>query len=558
MSDLAFRGELDGGLRLLEQMCRAGVPVSAGSFDVLLHAAARRGDRRRSLRAYRMMRRARIVPGALTLNGLLRSAARDRTLDSSSRASRAAEWLRRARDDGGRWHGAPPDGVSYNTVMAAACEARRRPEVEELFAQLNASRPELRPDLISHNTLLRARMLDGDFARGLALLEQMESGCGDAPRPRTDTYNTALTALARAGWPVAVGAASLAEGVPHGDRLLSSLVAAMERVGAAPDEYTVTTLLLAQDGIDAVNEVWAWARRLGVRRTPAVWMHYIGAHLRHGQPRRVPALLERMARDGCPLDIRAHNQYLKACLACGDEAAALTHYALLVTAAGAASTAEAAASAAPADAPAPRVPPPAAAAAASAAAVAVGKARSAATALAAAAAPAGSAAASPTIGSRPQGLSSRAQGLAPPAALIAGRLPHPEPYTDALAMRAALGGIGHTSAVLRRDQAAKSAPAPPPASGAASVLALVRECGRARRVDQALLTAVLSKRDGVRLGRAGLDAFAEGWADSKAERGIVGEPALEAAYDRLLRIECCPDSLGLPASGVDRIKVSWR
>ena len=40
------------------------------------------------------------------------------------------------------------------------------------------------------------------------------------------------------------------------------------------------------------------ARRLGVRRTPAVWMHYIGAHLRHGQPRRVPALLERMARDG--------------------------------------------------------------------------------------------------------------------------------------------------------------------------------------------------------------------------------------------------------------------
>ena len=61
-----------------------------------------------------------------------------------------------------------------------------------------------------------------------------------------------------------------------------------------------------------------------------------------------------------------------------------------------------------------------------------------------------------------------------------------------------------------------------------------------------------------RLFRKGLDAFAEGWADSKAERRTVGEPALEAAYDRLLRIECCPDSLGLPASGVDRIKVSWR
>ena len=130
---LLSKNQLAESHALLGELHADEVPLSVGSFDMIISAAARRRDRRAACRAYRTLRRAGLAPTAYTLNAMLNAETR------CGRPEAALALFRKA--EGGaasRWPGEPPDAWSYSTAMAAAKAANQPRRVGQLFAQVCA------------------------------------------------------------------------------------------------------------------------------------------------------------------------------------------------------------------------------------------------------------------------------------------------------------------------------------------------------------------------------------------------------------------------------------
>ena len=324
-TDAAYRGQLERGVKLLSACSAAGGPLSVGSFDALIQAAGKSGSSAGAVRVYRAMRRHGLKPTATTLNALLKERCGRRSPDATAQAEAL---LHRAEAGAPRWPGEPPDICSYTTVISAlsrrasgsrgrgghgsADEADADADADALFEEL-CRHPRLRPDTQVYNVAIKGRLARGDGQGALTLFRRMRHGARGAPPPRIDTYNTLLAGLRRAGE---------AGALPW---LLRELEASAP-LGIVPDEYTCCTLLREATDLRASRRAWEWSRRRGAGVSGRAWHHLAEAHLRHGRPARVAAVLGLARRSGVRLGAPSHNLHLRALLKRGDAAAALRHF----------------------------------------------------------------------------------------------------------------------------------------------------------------------------------------------------------------------------------------
>ena len=293
-------------LETLMALRRESVPLSVGSFDMIINAAARRRDRPAACRAYWELRRSGLTPTAYTLNAMMHTETR------CGRPEAALALFRKA--EGGaarRWPGSPPDAWSYSTAMAAAMAADQPSKALQLFAQVSTDE-DLRDRVTpaAFNLALEARLRQGDDRGAAALLEKMTRGVGGAPSPRADTFNGMISALGARG------------------SSYKWVLQRMAQCGVQPDSFTTCTLLRLQKDLTGSRRVWRWGRKRDAAHGAVAWHHLIEAHLRHGQPHRVGALMQLMeARDRiAPRSTRVHNLYLRALIADGRPADAISHF----------------------------------------------------------------------------------------------------------------------------------------------------------------------------------------------------------------------------------------
>ena len=306
---LALKGLLHHGcpadaLALLASLRADAVPLTVGSYDMLIQAAGRSRERRGAYRAYREMRRARVRPTAYTLNAMLNVETR------SGRPNAALALFSRALDGAPRWPGEPPDAWSYSTAMAAAMAAGQHHRVGRLFSQVSAD-PHLRHRITpaAYNLAIEARLRLRDDPAATSLLKRMKEGVGYAPYPRADTFNSMIRAL--------------------GDRgaSYSWVLKEMARCGIQPDTYTCCTMMRLQTNLNSARRVWRWARQRDAASGIYAWHHLAEAHIRHGQPGRVVALLQVMeARDGITPKASSHNLYMRAMIAKSQPKLAVAHF----------------------------------------------------------------------------------------------------------------------------------------------------------------------------------------------------------------------------------------
>ena len=577
---------LSDPLAVLATFRERRLPLSVGSFDMIIQQAARRRDRASAYRAYRLLRRCHLLPSAFTLNALLNVEVR------CGHPLVALSLLARAEQGAPRWPGSTPDAWSYSTAMSAAKNAKLYEAVGRLFTQQQRlARLRGARSVVAHNLAIEARLRLRDKAGARRLLQDMLDGERGAPRPQADTFNAMLSAVGAMGEPYAW------------------VLQAMSSAEVAPDEYTICILLKLQPTLRSARSVWRWARRLETPTAAAhtssflAWEHFAECHLRKGRPDRVAPLLALMeARDGWRAsDPRSHNLYLRALLAMERPQAALAHFERMCNATsprGGGRDAGAAAGATPGATPAAEV--------------------------------------SEGVGALRQRRGSLFSARRPPWLLR--EPPRPDAYSFSLALTAlrrtegaALGGEpdmtqGRTGTPAARAQRAAallqsavdrglidaSQPAPPavanalvcscgadialatalwkdhlrpmalaarqntgapayasagspPTSEQAAYHALLRTCGLAGRADEALRIVYAMKRDGLPGDLACFNAYQRGKeavderdAEMSALRSVrvKAKGLLQAGYETLLKMELCPERVNGPKLGnIDTIRI---
>ena len=283
------------------------VPLSSGSFDMLIQDAGKARDRVAAYRAYRELRRSRLTPTAYTLNALLNAETR------SGRPSAALTLFKRAeRGRAAGWPGERPDSWTYSTAMAAAMAAKRPETVGQLFARASADEAISNGlNTVSYNLAIEARIRMKDTLGARRLLERMLRGKDGAPPPRTDTFNVMISALGERG------------------ESYKWVLDEMAKRGIEPDTYTTCALLKLQARLLDARGVWRWARKRDAAYGRVAWNHLIESHLRLGQPYRVSALLSLMEgrdRINAGGKTSAHNLYLRSLIASGRPSEAIAHF----------------------------------------------------------------------------------------------------------------------------------------------------------------------------------------------------------------------------------------
>lgn len=147
IADAVFRNHHVRALEMLREICATEAPISSGSFDIIVQAAARARDRKTAVRTYRLMRRTKVAPTAHTLNSLMNVYAR------CDDPKAAVALLSRAQAGLPRWPGARPDAWSWSTAMACAAKAGEYRLVRELFARLRATRG-IVPNKVAYNVAI--------------------------------------------------------------------------------------------------------------------------------------------------------------------------------------------------------------------------------------------------------------------------------------------------------------------------------------------------------------------------------------------------------------------
>lgn len=212
VSDLVGRGRVDDARGVLASFHARRLPLSAGSFDMLIQHAAKRRDRGDAYAAYRLLRRCRVRPTAYTLNALLNVEVRcDRPLV-------ALRLLQRAERGAPRWPGASPDAWSYSTAMYAAKQAGRWATVAQLYGrQVRDPKLRGRVSAVARNLAIEARLRQGDEAGAVRIYEAMLRGEHGAPTPQADTYNVMLSTLGERGEPFLCACSTPSDGRRGGE-----------------------------------------------------------------------------------------------------------------------------------------------------------------------------------------------------------------------------------------------------------------------------------------------------------------------------------------------------
>ena len=304
--------------------------LSTGTFDMVIHAAAKARNRTTAYKAYGVLRRRGLVPTTYTLNALLNVETRCARPDAALRLLRIAEC------GAPRWPGSPPDGWSYTSAMAAAAASRQHEAVCQLFAKLTNDK-RLSGGVVAYNMALESRIRMGDTAGAIKLLRRLTTGTYGMSAPRTDTYNGMLRALGDRGEPYAwvirematvthahahapspaptirIGAVKSTSTLPtragsHGGTRQEFISSSSPQVmtsphdvdslcvqaGVDPDCITISTLLKLQPTLRSANDVWRWGRRRAVMCDVGAWHHWIECHVRLGAPEKAASLLQRM------------------------------------------------------------------------------------------------------------------------------------------------------------------------------------------------------------------------------------------------------------------------
>jgi pentatricopeptide repeat protein len=313
-AEAVFRGNTSAAICVLAELVADEVPLSSGSFDLIIQQAGRTRDRRTAYTSYRLLRRARLLPSAYTLNALMTAETR------CGMPVNALSLLSRAERGSPRWPGAPPDAWSYTTGMAAASSAKRYLKVSQLFQRLTTDvklRDRVTPT--AYNLAIEARVQLKDRDGATRLIKRMQTGAGGAPPPQARTFNTILAVCAK-----------------RGERY-SWILQEMAASGVQPDAYTVCTMLKQQRSLTDARGIWRWGRKRDAALGIVAWHHLIEAHIRLGQPGRCAALLQLMeSRDGLRAQcVRSHNLYLRALVAEGRPEAAIAHFERMCVAASA-------------------------------------------------------------------------------------------------------------------------------------------------------------------------------------------------------------------------------
>ena len=552
-------------LELLERLRVQGVPLSSGSFDLVIGAASKARDRRACYQAYTKMRRSGLLPTAYTLNALLNAYIR------LGQPSRALELLRRADSGPPRWPGEPPDVWSFGTGMAAARAARQHVRVGQIFARMSndqALRPHIGP--VAFNMAIEARLRLRDRPGAERLLARM--GRAGAPVPRTDTFNAMLSVLGE-------------RRDPYGWVLREMGVRRVE-----PDSYTVCTMLRLQTSLATARSVWRWGRQRGAATGVRAWHHFIEAHVRHGQPHRTAALLALAeARDGLQMDsVRSHNLYLRALLASGRAGEAIRHFERMCTQGEAHGEAQEGfqegAQGAGASWPWLRRRPPAPDAYSFSLALTALRNVSGATGQpplellgerAVDANASAASAASPSTRSKRSRQRAQRAALLVQAAEERGALPpdQPPPAAVAHALVSSCGDDLRAAVALWRDFLRPrylaergndpplfAPPGEPPSSEQAALHALLRVCGAAGRPDEALKVVFAVRKDGTFPDATWYSAYEKGklGADSGGSRSAARR-LLDGGYERLLMLELCPERVDGPRIGgkIERIRIQF-
>ena len=304
-AEAVARGDTTSALSLLASLRAEAVPLTGGSFDIVIQHAARARDRRTAYASYRELRRSRLRPSAYTLNALMNTETR------CGRPQAALDLLSRADRGAPRWPGEAPDAWSFGTGMAAAAAARRYLKVNQLFQRVTTDvRLRDRVTPAAYNLAVEARVRLSDREGAVRLLKKMSTGADGAPAPSSDTFNALLKVCAEKG------------------TRYSWVLSEMAACDVQPDVYTCCQLLKLQSNLNDARGVWRWSRKRGAARGVVAWHHLIEAHVRYGQPQRASALLQLMeARDGlAPRSTSSHNLYLRALVADGQAAMAMEHF----------------------------------------------------------------------------------------------------------------------------------------------------------------------------------------------------------------------------------------
>lgn len=543
-ADLVWRRDLQAALALLTSLRVDGVPLSAGTFDQIMQAASKARDRRTAYAAYRQLRRCHLTPTAYTLNALMNVETR------SGRPTQALELLQRARRGAPRWLGAEPDTWCYTTAMAAAKQARQYETVGRLFTKVTSD-PRLRDRVgtVTYNLAIDAKWRTNDKAAARELLRRMRLGVRGAPTPQTDTFNVLIQAC--------------------GDRGDSYrwVLQEMSACQVQPDSYTVSTMVKLQPTLNGARGMWRWGRRRGAAGGFIAWSHLIEAHIRHGQPSRVAALLQLMeTRDGVRADTaRAHNLYLRGLVASGRPEEAVAHFERMCGADPPPSTTDSTTSAGATRAAwLRRTPPEPDGFSYSIALTALRDLDG------------------DTLGT--EGSSARVGQKKRQAALELVRNAEargtwsfsdtaPLPAAVAHSLVCACGDDLDSAIVLWRDYlrprfvAERGDQSPPafspvgvqPTGEQAALHALMRVCGTVRRADEALRIAYAARKDGCELDASFYSAYMNGKQAAAAKLGKRRGSLLQSSYEKLLAAELNPDRMGGPRlpGGIERIRIQF-
>jgi len=95
----------------------------------------------------------------------------------------------------------------------------------------------------------------------------------------------------------------------------------------------------------------------------------------------------------------------------------------------------------------------------------------------------------------------------------------------------------------------------------AGLHALLRVCGVGGRADQALRVVTAARRQGNAPDASFWTAYVNGRAEADQGAVVAGVGAyrqlLQSGYERLLRVECCPEQVGGKLGKVERIRIRF-
>ena len=194
---------------------------------------------------------------------------------------------------------------TYTSAVNSAARAGRVADASRWYARM--LQDGLRPDTWTLNALFLAHANVADATGALAVMCAAARGEGGHPLPDRVSYNTLITACARAKCPKEAEAA----------------FAEMEERGIAPDQSSYSSVLLAHSRTGDAARAQYWFDRMvanGIEPDAIAFNTLLSAHV--SSPAKANSVLHRMAAAGVAASPTSHAIVIQALCAAGDTNAA--------------------------------------------------------------------------------------------------------------------------------------------------------------------------------------------------------------------------------------------